>query len=336
MVATTSATTCAAAAASKTTPTSADNYALAETQAIFVDYVNKISSATNTSGVGVFMHNKQGADPKDRAIMRINFDTLYSFAIVDLAEDATLVMPENDEGRYQSAWLITEQHYNPAAFAKPGTYTLTQENMGTRYLCICIRTQANVSDPEDVAAANLLQEKLVLSQAHVGSYSASCEWDKDEVLAMRAEYMKLTTQKGYTSGQLFGKKGNPELTLEQHNCGTAYGWGGLTADQAVYPMYSPTSMAPQTLTLTDVPVEAFWSITVYDKDGFPQGDVYNINSAFAKADKHGSVTIRFGGDSNAANFMDTFDGWNFALRMYLPKEEFFNGTWTQPELVLAQ
>jgi len=42
------------------------------------------------------MHNKKGADPKDRTVMRINFGTLYSFAIVDLKNDLTLTMPETD------------------------------------------------------------------------------------------------------------------------------------------------------------------------------------------------------------------------------------------------
>jgi len=319
------------------TPITPENYALCETQLIFADYLKKIIAATKTSGMGVFMHNLKGADPKDRAVMRINFDTLYSFAILDLAEEATLTMPETDNGRYQSAWLITEDHYNPNAFAKPGTYTLTEENMGTRYMMICMRTQVNVTDPKDIAAANVIQGKLALSQASVGSpYTASHKWDKEQMMKVRAKYMKMTTDKGYTSGEVFGKKG--ALTLEKHNCGTAFGWGGLTADQAAYPMYTPTSMAPQTLTLKDVPVKAFWSITVYDKEGYPQGDVYNINSAFAEADKgtNGTVfTIHFGGDTNAANYMDTFEGWNFALRLYLPTEEFFNGTWTQPELQVA-
>jgi len=33
---------------------------------------------------------------------------------------ATLVMPET-VGRYQSAFVITEEHYNPFAYAEPGT-----------------------------------------------------------------------------------------------------------------------------------------------------------------------------------------------------------------------
>lgn len=332
MVASTFATTTSISANLKTTPITAENYGLAESQVIFTSYVEKIATATNTSGLGVFMHNKKGADPKDRTVMRINFDTLYSFAILDLTEDATLIMPDTN-GRYQTAWIISEEHYNPFAFNSAGTYTLTQENVGTRYVMVGIRTQANTADPEDVAQANSLQEQLVLKQADYGNYVASDQWEMSEMLAMRAKYEKLVKEKSIPVDVMFGKKG--EIPLENHNCGTAVGWGGFTPEEAVYLFKYPSSNAAHSLTLKDVPVNAFWSITVYDKDGYPQGDVYNINSAFATLNVDGSVTINFGGEREAPNHMDIFEGWNYTLRMYQPTEEYFNGSWTQPELQLA-
>jgi hypothetical protein len=317
----------------QTTTVTDENYALAESQVIFTDYVKRIAAATGTNGVGVFMHNKKGADPKDRTVVRINFDTLYSFAIVDLAEDATLTMPETG-GRYQSAWIITEEHYNPMAFTTPGSHLLTQENAGNRYVTIVMRTQANTADPADMAKANALQEQLKLEQSDRGSYVASHQWDMDEILAMRAKYMAIVEKDNITADVMFGKKG--EVSLKDHNCGTAYGWGGFTPQMAVYPGYMPTSTAHQTLTLADVPVKAFWSITIYDAEGYPQGEVYNINSQFAVPNDDGSFTINFGGDKGNPNYMDIFDGWNFTLRMYEPTEAYFNGDWVRPELQLVE
>ena len=315
----------------KTTVVTDENYALAETQVIFTRYVKKIAAASNSNGVGIFMHNRKGADPKGRTIMRINFDTIYSFAIVDLNEDLTLTMPETG-GRYQSAWLITEEHYNPMAIEKPGIYTLTKENVGTRYAMIAIRTQANTADPDDLAKANQLQDKLMIKQKNRGSYLASNNWDMDEILKMRAKYMEFA--KNISSDVMFGKKG--EVPLKEHNTGTATGWGGLTPKQAVYPSYFPTNTQHQTLTLKDVPIKAFWSITVYDDKGFPKTDTYNINSQFAVANKDGSVTINFGGDKNAKNYMEIFKGWNFTLRLYQPTEAYFNGKWLKPELKIVK
>ncbi len=308
-----------------------ENYGLAETQVIFADYVKKIAAVTGSNGVGVFMHNKKAPDPKDRTIMRINFDTLYSFAVVDLNEDLTLVMPETS-GRYQSALIITEEHYVPFAFATPGSHKMTEKNVGTRYAMIVMRTQVNTADPADIKKANALQEKLKLEQKEKGSYVQSNHWDMDEILKMRAKWMEVGSK--MSPEVMFGKK--DEVPLKEHNGGTAFGWGAQTPDQAVYPGYLPTSTAHQTLTLKDVPVEAFWSITVYDKAGYPQGDTYNINSAFAKKNVDGSVTINFGGDKNGDNYMATFPGWNFTLRMYQPTEAYFDRTWKKPELKLVK
>ena len=310
-----------------------ENYALAETQIIFTNYRDRIMAFNGGgSGTGDFIHARASADPADKTIMRINFDTRYSICLLDLSCDATLIMPETN-GRYQSAWFITEEHYNPMAINEPGTYTITQEAMGARYVGVIIRTQVNMHDAEDMAIVTELQDALQLKQDRKGSYQPSEVWNMDEVLDMRQKFLNITNEKKYTSDQLFGKKG--ELTQEQHNCGVAYGWGGFTSDQAVYLGRIPANDKPCTLTLKDVPIaeNAFWSITVYDAQGYPQGEPYNVNSAFAELNPDGSATIHFGGeDKNTSNYLEIFPGWTYLLRLYLPQEPYFDGSWTHPAL----
>jgi len=313
-----------------TTRVTAENYGLAETQEIMKGYVKKIAKATGTNGTGAIMQVREGADPKDRTIMRINFDTIYSWAVLDLTEPATIVMPDVGD-RYQTAWVVSEEHYNPFAFDKPGEYILTEENVGTPYAIVIFRTQANVEDPKDMEAAHTAQDGLKIIQKSPGEFKASNNWDMEEILKMRQHYQQVQRDKGITSDNMFGKKG--ERTLEEHNVGTSFGWGGFTKEQAVYPIFYGKSTQPQTFTLRDVPVKAFWSITVYDEDGFPRTDICNINSQFAKKNADGSVTIHFGGDPKADNYMEIFDDWNFALRLYQPTKEYFDGTWKKPELV---
>lgn len=317
----------------QTTVVTDENYDRAESEVIFAGYLQKIAAATGTNGTGEWLHLREGADPKDRTVMRINFDTLYSSVIVDLTEDAVLTMPETN-GRYQSAWLITDEHYNPMAFVEPGTYTLTQENVGSRYVMIAMRIQVNVVDPADLAIVHEIQDQLKLEQKAKGAFVPSGNWDMEEVLAMRSKYQEIGKAEGITSEQMFGKKG--EVPLKEHNVGTAMGWGGLTAERAVYPSIYAESVEPQTLTLKNVPAGAFWSITVYDAEGYPQGDVYNINSEFALPEEDGSFTIHFGGDKDAVNYMDIFEDWNLALRIYEPTEAYFNGEWVLPDLELVE
>ena len=320
------------AVATEATPVTVENYALAETQVIFKHYADDIAAETHSKGTGYFLHNRDASNPKDTTVMRVNFDTRYSFALLDLTKEATLVMPETN-GRYQSAWFITEEHYNPMAIVKPGTYTINQENMGNRYVMVVVRTQVNMKDEADMKAVTELQDKIQLIQAEKGEYVPSHTWKMDEILSMREKYQQLVEEKHMSIDIMFGKKG--EVTEEAHNCGVAYGWGGLTKDQAIYLTYLPEDVSPATLTLKDVPVadNAFWSITVYDKNGFPKGEPFNINSSFVKKNADGSATIHFGGDKTAENYMHIYEGWGFVLRMYLPQQAYFDGTWKQPELV---
>ena len=309
-----------------------ENYGLAETQTIIQSYVKKIAEATGTNGVGVWMHNKKAANPKDRDIMRKNYDTMYSWIVLDLSTPATLIM--NDiGGRYQTMWVISEEHYNPFAFIEPGEYTLTKENVGTPYAIVVVRTQANVTDPTDVVLVNKAQETLEIKQEKQGTYVASHQWDMESLKAMRTKYQEIAKNEKISPDTYFGKKGEP--SLKEHNCGTAVGWGGFTKDQAAYVDYYPTTDDPQKLTLKDIPAKAFWSITVYDKEGFAVTETYNINSQFAKTETDGSVVINFGGDASQDNYMETFKDWTFILRMYLPAEEYLSGNWVRPELELV-
>lgn len=308
---------------------------MAETQVIFSDYVSRITTATGTSGTGILLHSRNAANPNDTTIMRINFDTRYSYVILDLSNEATLTMPETN-GRYQSVWFITEEHYNPMAINAPELISSTKKIWV--YVMAVIRTQVNMRDSAEMVAVTALQDQIQLSQSDKGSYTASHNWSMEEILEKRAYYQTYSVENHITADMMFGKKG--ELSLENHNCGTAYGWGGFTPDQAVYLNYIPTEEQKigATLTLSNVPIanNAFWSITIYDGRGFPQGEFYNINSVNVIYNENGDAIIHFGGDQTAENYMDIFDGWNFVLRMYLPQDAYFNGSWTKPELVAIE
>jgi hypothetical protein len=61
-------------------------------------------------------------------------------------------------------------------------------------------------------------------------------------------------------------------------------------------------------------------------------------SAFnsAKKDKDGSVTIHFGGDPKADNFLPIVPGWNYIVRMYKPGPEILNGSWKFPDAIATE
>lgn len=316
-------------------PVTKANYAAAETEVILAEYVRKIAKGTCSSGVGTFLHLKKGMDPADRTILRPNFDTLYSFSVLDLESPATVVLPQVD--RYQILEVIDEEHWIPLIADKPGRYTLTKESVGSRYAFVFVRTQVNMQDPADLKAAGAVQDQIVLEQASKGNFVSPNRYDMKEILALRADYNERMAPEGVTSEMAFGKKG--ELSEELRNFGVAIGWGGLPKQGAVYPFPKVVnSIDPQVLVLKDVPIDprAFWSVTVYDKEGFAVGKNYNVNSAFAKANDKGEYVIHLGGDPSKDNYLDIYPGWNVAVRIYSPTQTYFNGSWTPPQFQPAQ
>ena len=313
-------------------PVTKATFAAAETQTVFAKYIANIAKQTCSGGMGVLWNDSRAADPKDRTVIRINFDTLYSFLILDLNNPAMITLPQTG-GRYQSAMVVDDQGYT-SVYKNPGDYELTKDNVGSRYALVAFRTGVNMADPEDMAKARQLQSGLKVAQASPGEFVQPNLWNQEEMLALRAAYNQQRNQQGVKSEDLFGKKGT--ISPEQNNMGVAVGIGGLPKEGAVYLFYTPSSQKAQTLTLKDVPngSNAFWSLTVYDKDGFPVGENYNINSAFAKTNDRGEVVLNFGGDSSQDNYLGIYPGWNATLRIYNPKPAYFDGSWTRPELQL--
>jgi hypothetical protein len=65
-----------------------DNFTRAETHRMFADLQR------NAGGVNRFAHNRTPASVDEQPVIRMNRDTLYSFAIVDISAGATLTVPD--------------------------------------------------------------------------------------------------------------------------------------------------------------------------------------------------------------------------------------------------
>jgi hypothetical protein len=48
------------------------------------------------------------------------------------------------------------------------------------------------------------------------------------------------------------------------------------------------------------------------------------------------VTIHFGGDPKASNYLPIMKGWNYTVRLYQPQAAIADGKWTFPAAVPAE
>ena len=262
----------------------------------------------------------------------MNQDTLYSAVAFDLSKPVRVTLPDL-EGRYQSMQVVNQDHY--ITFEdRPGTYELTEESVGTRFAYVTFRTFADPKDPADLEVAHAAQDAIVLEGGGDGPFDAP-DWNLDSLAAARKALSDLAVL-GFDSTYAFGSE--EETRPIDHLVGAAAGWGGLPRAAAFYTMASVhgnDGQTPYAVTAKDVPVDAFWSVTVYNADGYLEAntlDTNSFNDVTAKANDDGSHTIHFGGcDDGRVNCIPITKGWNYAVRMYSPREEILDGTWTFPK-----
>ena len=315
-------------ASGSTIPVTADNFGRAESDLYFAGIIKD-------GGFGKFFHNREPTPIDRQTVIRMNRDTLYSGAVFDLdAGPVTITLPDAS-GRFISMQVIDEDHYTHEVIYRPGDYTLTKAGIGTRYVAAPIRTLIDPNDPKDVEAVHALQDAIKVNQLDgPGSFDVP-QWDPASQKKNRDALLALASGLPDTKG-MFGAKSDVDPV--RHLIGSASAWGGNPEKDALYLNVTPEKNDGKTiyrLDVKDVPVDGFWSISVYNTAGYfepnPQ-NAYTLNNITAKKSGDGSVAIQFGAcDGRAPNCLPTTAGWNYLVRLYRPRAEILSGQWKFPE-----
>jgi hypothetical protein len=311
---------------STTVPVNVNNYVMAETAGQF-DRILKMTGEINK-----LMSFREPTPLDKQSVIRMNRDTLYSFAIVDISKGAKLAMPEAD-GRYNSAMIVNENEYINKVYYEPGVHELTKDEFDTDFVLVAFRTLIDSSDPTDIKKANELQDKFRIEAVSSSTYTPP-NYDEKSYNELRDLLLEVAKFLPDSAGAF----GSVETTKQvPHLLGAAFGWGGLPAQDAFYLNVNPDLPIGryQIDVPKDVPVKAFWSVSVYNKDGFFQKNavgVYNINSQSGKTNPDGSMTVNLGGcdDASRINCIPLTEGWNYAVRLYRPDPSVIDGKWTFP------
>jgi hypothetical protein len=70
--------------------------------------------AQMAGGVNRFFHFRRPTPLDKQNIVRMNRETLYSMALVDTSQGATITVPELPKDRYASVYLVDNDHYCPS------------------------------------------------------------------------------------------------------------------------------------------------------------------------------------------------------------------------------
>jgi len=315
--------------ASKPVPVTVDNFIRAETDLYFGNAIK------DAGGIGKLVHRREMMPIDKQAVIRTNRDTLYSSAVADLdAGPMTITLPEAGT-RFRSLQVISQDHFVVGNVEyRAGAYTYDKQKVGTRYVLFAIRTFVDPNDAKDLAAVHKLQDAVKISQSSVGKFEIP-NWDPVSQKKVRDAFLVLGTTTDAMKGG-FGAKGQVDPVY--HLLGTAMGWGANPAKDATYVGENPEKndgKVVHRLTVKDVPVDGFWSVSVYNASGYFEKNAlnaYSLNNVTAKKSADGSYTIQFGGcDGKTPNCLPIVPGWNYTVRLYRPRAEILSGAWTFPK-----
>jgi hypothetical protein len=313
-------------------PVNADNFVRAETDKTFAGIEKR-------GGFGKFRHFRETLPNEKQVVPRINMDTLYSVAVWDLnAGPVTITLPDAGK-RFETMIAIDEDHYVHGVYYGKGVHTLTKQGIGTRYVLTAVRILVNSNDADDVNAVHALQDAIKVQQKSAGTLEFP-KWDE----ASQDKTREALTSLGDQLPDLrhaFGTKGAVDPV--RHLIATATAWGGNPDKDAIYLTVVPElndGSTVQQLVVNKVPVDGFWSITVYDAKGYldvNKFNSYSVNSVGAKRGTDGSVMVQFGGcDGVVPNCLPIMRGWNYTVRLYRPRPEIVSGKWKFPQAKTMQ
>jgi hypothetical protein len=310
----------------------ADNFGRAETDLAF-------ANSLKNGALGTFYHFRELTPLDKQVVVRQNRDTLYSSALFDLdAGPVTVTLPDSG-ARFMSMQVFDQDQYTHLVTYKPGKYNLTRAGLGTRYALVGLRILVNPNDPADVQAVHALQDQVQVSQPGGPGTFEIPKWDPISLAKIR-DALTVLGDSLPDKNKMFGTKA--EVEPVRRLIGVATAWGGNPEKDATYLNVSPARNDGTTvykLVVKEVPVNGFWSVTVYDSKGFFQANpqnAYSFNNLTAKKSEDGSIALQFGGcDGQVPNCLPITPGWNYIVRLYRPKPEILNGSWKFPEATPA-
>jgi len=277
-------------------------------------------------GVNNFLHKPELTPTDNQPVVRMNRDTYYSFAVVDVSKGAEIMMPKIPDGKYMSVQGVTEDHRIQAMRYGSGTFNLSTHTGEHLYLIIRLDATFTESEAKDIQdlmkiEANSNMEFAAFPVNKNSFYQVENSLKSKLPAIVKADGINLMrgmfTDPRDESGKNFSN--------EKHQVGAALGWGGAQMIDNIYESSGNFSTDKcYQVTFEDPNNKAFWSITVYNEKGFMFNDLANYSSNTAIANNDGTYTINFGCGEKAVNNIEInnpSNQFNMVVRHYQPSNQ---------------
>jgi len=296
-------------------------------------------------------------------VVRSNNDTYYNMVFMDLSQGPVkLSSALHSKDRFYSFQLMDDRNTNFKNVIHPkGGYYLyygkAPENIDgeliqapSQLTVLIVRVEVkDKNDENDVKQASAIFKGMAIEGPDITEFPTLdlLSSYSDEVITEANRLMDSVLQTTPFREMI----ASPDMVPDQVSylklaAGTKGGWGGPLTSHSAYEVFFVDkngntldgSKGNYTVTTTEPPVYAFWSVTVYDtkRGGFlhPNDEnKYHINNTTAVKNADGTVTFLFKtkcepGDLNCLEVpAGPFD---LVTRYYLPHKEIRTGEWKFP------
>ncbi len=187
----------------------------------------QILKSQSLVGVNSFLHKPQLTPTDNQPVVRMNRDTYYSMAVVDVSKGATITMPVIPDGKYMSVQGVTEDHRIQAMKYGPGTFDLTTHTGKHLYLIIRLDATFSESEVKEIQDEMRIEansnEEFETTPINQQSFTEVEDALKAKLPSIAKEDSLNAMRGMFTDPR---DKSGQEFADEKYQVGAAVGWGG--------------------------------------------------------------------------------------------------------------
>ncbi|MFI5716820.1 hypothetical protein [Nocardia sp. NPDC051750] len=286
-----------------------ENFVEAETAHYFREQLAK-------APVNQYFHNREPVNVDTQIIIRSNVDLIYSYAVVDVTEEATFTVAPSQE--YQIAQIIDENHYVVGVVYPGEMLTVRNADLSAgNHVYVAGRT----ATAGGLRTAQQLQDARRITATTSNPYRGR-DFDGETRKSVGAELETHAAEADFAKAF-----GTPDTTDPyQHLLGARLGWGGLPPGHAQYFQAMTTSTGADVWTFDVPPLDyghnGYFSVIKYDDMGWLDVERPGLSDRELVRNEDGTISIWFGDDrvSDRPNVIRATEGQKFyyGVRLYRP------------------